>query len=107
MPKESGPSVVQLSAAQPGSGAIQLDAERPGDVQPDDQSLEARITHLENQVNQLMKVQQFSETQLLDALRAAKANDRLDFGYVSRDQMEAAVFKLSENSGPQAHNTQQ
>ena len=80
----------------------------PGDVQTDDvQQLEARIADLENRVNQMTKVQQFSETQLLDALRTAQPGDRLDFGDVSQYQMEAAVFKLSEASGPQTQTVEQ
>ena len=91
MPKDSIPGDVQT-----------------GDVQTDDvQHLEARIADLENRVNQMTKVQQFSETQLLDALKAAQPGDRLDFGDVSQYQMEAAVFKLSEASGPQTQTVEQ
>ncbi len=86
MPKDSEPAVVQ-----------------PGGVQ----QLEARIADLENRVNQLTRVHQFSETQLLDALKAAKPGDELDFGDVSRYLMEAAVFKLSEASGSQAQTAEQ
>jgi hypothetical protein len=74
----------------------------PSDIQTDDgQPLEARLTDLEHQVSQLTKVQRFSDTDLLDALRSAKPNERLEFGYVSPYQMEAAVRKLSVPSGHQ------
>lgn len=71
------------------------------------QQFEVRLAKLENQLSQLSKVQQFSETQLLDALRTAKPGDRLEFGDVSQYQMEAAVFKLSQPSGSQTQTSEQ
>lgn len=80
----------------------------PDEVQQDVvQQLTSRLADLEKQVSQLMKVQRFSETQLLDALRTAKPGDRLDFGDVSPSQMYAAVFKLSDPTGPQTETDEQ
>lgn len=76
-------------------------------LKDDVQQLKARLADLEKQVNQLTKVEHFSETQLLDALKAAKPGDRLDFGDVSQSQMYAAVFKLSDPSGPQTETDEQ
>ncbi|MEZ4861010.1 MAG: hypothetical protein R3C14_06885 [Caldilineaceae bacterium] len=74
----------------------------PTDVQTDDnQQLVARLAELENQVRQLAKVQRFSESDLLDALKMAKPGERLEFGEVSPYQMEAAVRKLSVPAGAQ------
>lgn len=51
-------------------------------------------------LSQVMEVQGFSGTQLLDALRLAEPGERLDFSSVSTEEMEAAVRELSDPWDP-------